>query len=95
MYADQQPKRKFLPTCTGRRVHIAAPLPDEIDIEDIAHGSPTRAASRATCRFITPWPSTACSCPNCSTTARRAVGPAARRQRGVSARPDAPVEARH
>ena len=28
----------FLPTCTGRRVHIADPLPDEIDIEDIAHG---------------------------------------------------------
>jgi uncharacterized protein len=28
----------FLPTCTGRRVHIASPLPDEIDIEDIAHG---------------------------------------------------------
>jgi hypothetical protein len=35
----------FLPTCTGRRVHIASPLPDEIDIEDIAHGL------SHTCRF--------------------------------------------
>ena len=35
----------FLPTCTGRRVHIAAPLPEEIDVEDIAH------ALSHTCRF--------------------------------------------
>ena len=35
----------FLPTCTGRRVHIAAPLPEEIAVEDIAH------ALSHTCRF--------------------------------------------
>ena len=37
-YITSNVEEGFLPTCTGRRVHIAAPLPDEIDIEDIAHG---------------------------------------------------------
>lgn len=35
----------FLPTCTGRRVHLVNPQPEEIDIEDIAH------ALSHTCRF--------------------------------------------
>ncbi len=35
----------FLPTCTGRSVHILNPRPEEIDIEDVAH-----ALSHA-CRF--------------------------------------------
>jgi len=35
----------FLPTCSGRRVHLLNPSPDEIAIEDIAH-----ALSHA-CRF--------------------------------------------
>jgi hypothetical protein len=37
-YVTSNVEEGFLPTCTGRRVHIADPLPDEIDIEDIAHG---------------------------------------------------------
>jgi len=44
-YVTSNVEEGFLPTCTGRRVHIADPLPDEIDIEDIAHGL------SHTCRF--------------------------------------------
>ena len=44
-YVTSNVAEGFLPTCSGRRVHIANPLPDEIDIEDIAHGL------SHTCRF--------------------------------------------